>query len=348
MDIVKKDLRKGTVQLKITDLDDLWYLSHIIEPGDLVKGKTTRKIRIGDTENAKTTKKIFNLTIEAEQVNYDTETIRINGKIKDGPEDLPRDTYQAICLEENSIFDLKKEKWPLYLQKKLQEATEKKYSYLLCLLDREEVIFALTKKFGYDVLTELKGDVPKKSKKVEVKKDFQQEIIKNLETYNARHSPEKIILASPVFYKDDLFKTITSKELKKKIVLTSCSSVNKTALDEVMRRPELAQTLKNSRAREEQLLVDELLAEINKNNLAVYGWLEVKQAIDQGAVKKLLVTDKFILKKKKQEKFQELDEKMKQVDVLKGEVQIIFSKHESGEKINGLGGIAALLRYKTK
>ena len=40
MDILKSDFRKGVVKLRVNDLDDLWYLSHIIDTGDLVKGKS--------------------------------------------------------------------------------------------------------------------------------------------------------------------------------------------------------------------------------------------------------------------------------------------------------------------
>ena len=46
MDIIKKDFKKGTVKLKINNLEDIWYLSHLIDAGDFVKGKATRKIKI--------------------------------------------------------------------------------------------------------------------------------------------------------------------------------------------------------------------------------------------------------------------------------------------------------------
>jgi hypothetical protein len=40
------DLRKGEVTIKVENLDDLWYLSHIIDEDDFIKGKTLRKIKI--------------------------------------------------------------------------------------------------------------------------------------------------------------------------------------------------------------------------------------------------------------------------------------------------------------
>ena len=40
-----EDLKHGIVKIKIENLDDLWYLSTIVDKGDLVKGETFRKIK---------------------------------------------------------------------------------------------------------------------------------------------------------------------------------------------------------------------------------------------------------------------------------------------------------------
>src|SRR3989338_10519556 len=104
MEILKSDFKKGIVNLRVTTQDDLWYLSHLIEPGDLVKGKVTRKIKIGDSENAAVTRKVMTVKIEVETANLDEtgSVLRINGKIKEGPHDAPLGSYQGISLEVNS------------------------------------------------------------------------------------------------------------------------------------------------------------------------------------------------------------------------------------------------------
>jgi protein pelota len=346
MQIIKTDFKKGTAQLRVDDPDDLWYLSHIIEPGDFIKGKATRKVKIGDSENAKVAKKTYTLKIEAETIDFNENILRINGKIKEGPEDLPRDSYQAISLEIKSECLIEKVQWLEYQKQKLKEASEKKFSYLILLFDREEALFAITQKFGYTILLKLKGEVKKKNQEVTIKNDFYTELIKTIEVYNDRHSPEAIVIASPAFYKEDLFKKINNPELKKKIVLAVCSSFSEAALDEVLKRPELEKTLQNSRAREEQILMDELLEEISKNNLAVYGWKEVEKAIQAGAIKNLLITENFIKEQKEKKKYHLLDTQMKSVDAIQGKINLLSSKLESGKKLDGLGGIAALLRYK--
>ena len=47
MKIRHENLRKGEVKVNIENLDDLWYLSTIADPGDLIRGETYRKIKIG-------------------------------------------------------------------------------------------------------------------------------------------------------------------------------------------------------------------------------------------------------------------------------------------------------------
>src|SRR3989344_3234591 len=174
MQLLKTDYKKGTVRVKINDPDYLWYLSHIIDIGDLVTSFTTRKIKIGDSENAKVAKKTFLVTIEAETIDFSAagHALRINGTIKEGPEDIPHGSYQSISLEMGDECTILKEQWLIHQKQKVEEAGKSKYSYLLCVFDREEALFALTKKFGYEVLSKTQGEVPKKSKLVEVKKDF--------------------------------------------------------------------------------------------------------------------------------------------------------------------------------
>ena len=349
MDIIKQDFKKGIVKLRITDQDDLWYLSHLIDPGDFIRGTTTRKIKIGEDDNARVVKKKVTLTIEAEKIEYipENQIVRINGKITEGPEEFPKGSYQNISLEISSEFSIQKVNWLKYQKDKLSEACKKKYNYLICLFDREEAMFALSKKFGFEILVRIKSDMQKKGDPTTNKAtNYYNEIIKAIETYQARNNTEKVILASPAFYREDLLNQIKEQDLKKKIVSVVCNSVGEPALQELMRRQDLKEVLKESRNRIENLLVEELLSEIGKEGNYSYGKKEVIDSIEAGAVSKLLLTDKFIKKERELENYAELDSKLKTVDNLNGEVHILSSENDAGKKVDGLGGIAALLRYK--
>ena len=52
MKITSENFKKGFATLTPQTPDDLWHLSHIIEKGDIVKGKTTRKIKKDDQSDA--------------------------------------------------------------------------------------------------------------------------------------------------------------------------------------------------------------------------------------------------------------------------------------------------------
>ena len=93
-------------------------------------------------------------------------------------------------------------------------------------------------------------------------------------------------------------------------------------------------------------LVEELLNEISKEGLAAYGIKEVKRATESGAAKTLLLTDAFINKVREQDKYKEIDKMMKITEKTDGDIHIISSDHEGGQKLDGLGGIGAILRYK--
>ena len=72
----------------------------------------------------------------------------------------------------------------------------------------------------------------------------------------------------------------------------------------------------------------------------------VESAVISGSVKLLMLTGGFIKKKREENNFDKIDLLMKKVEEMKGKIFLISSGHEGGKKLDGLGGIAGLLRYK--
>jgi protein pelota len=351
MKLIQSDFKKNIVKVKIENLDDLWYLNQIIEKNDLVKGKTLRKIKIGtETQRKqKIAKKSVFIQIQTEKVEFSktSNILRVAGTIKQAPEDIPLGTHHTFNIEENSIITIIKQKWLKFQIDKLKEASKDvSAKILICVHDREEAYFALMKKYGYQLLTNIKGNVTKKAEVKQVETNFYKEILKQLEEYNERYELSKIIIASPAFWKEELMKEINDEQIKSKVILATCSSVGENAINEVLKRPETENALKLDRISKEFKFVEDLFAEISKNNLASYGLKETKNAAIAGAVKTLLITDNFIQKKRNQDKYEEIENMMKTVDSTKGDILIVSSDHEAGKKLDGLGGIASILRYK--
>ena len=101
------------------------------------------------------------------------------------------------------------------------------------------------------------------------------------------------------------------------------------------------QVLQNSRVAYETTMVEEMLSEISKEGNYAYGPKEVENALLAGAVKVLLVTDKLVREKK-------VDELLKIASEKKTEIVIINLMHDSGKKLDSLGGVGAILRYRIR
>ena len=333
------------VKVLVENPDDLWFLNNIIDPGDVISGKTFRKIKVTE-ETAAERKKVF-LSLVAEKVEYSPKELRVSGKVVEGPEDVPKGSYHTFSIEEGSTITITKPEWLKFQLDYLKEATTAKVpKIVICVFDREEALFAKLTRDGYDLLTTIKGKVAKKAVEEKIKETFYDQVIKQLEEYDKRFELDKIILASPAFWREELYKVLKSQDLKKKIIQATCSGVDETAIAEVLKRKETQEALRQERVSKEMAVVDELFLAIAKKGAVAYGMKETQQAADAGAIEQLLVADKLIHDMREKNTFQQLDKLMKLVDKAKGKVWIISTEHEGGKKLQGLGGIGALLRYK--
>ncbi len=351
MKLIHSNLKSGEVKVLTQNLDDLWYLSTVIEPKDLLKGKTLRKIKpkSSDETSREASKKPVFIKLQVEKVEFSkyTNVLRASGIIKEAPEDIPLGSYHTFNIDENTSITIIKDEWLKYQFDKIKEAcSEKKSSLLMCVHDREEAYFALFKKYGYEVLAHLEGNVRKKREESTKKSSFYLEVISKLAEYVERYGIKQVILASPAFWKEELMKELNDDGLRQKIILATCSSATKNGIEEVIKRPEVREALRHERAAKEINKVEELFTEIAKNSLAAYGLKETENAAAIGAVKELLVTDNLIQKSRNENFYGKLDYIMKTVDKTKGEVEIVSSEHEGGKKLDGIGGIAAILRFK--
>jgi protein pelota len=347
MKLLKKDMKHCIVSLIPQSPDDLWYLSQIIGVKDTITSRTERKIKIGsDDSRSESFKKTVKLSIAVERIEYSGTSLRLSGKITEGQEDIPQGAYHTIAVEEGTFLTIAKDRWDAYELTRLNEAmSQKGQNVLIVIFDREEAIFALLNSKGYDILSEIKGDVQKKG--FETKgKNFYKDIIKVMAEYSQKHKPDSIVLASPAFWTEELMKELSDKTLMAKIVRASVSFVGRGAIEEVLKRPELASVLKEGRASKEANFVDEILAEIRKNGAVAYGGKEVGDAVNAGAVSKLFVTTGLIANSRQENYFRKVESMMKDADSMKGEIIIINSENDAGKKLDGIGGIAALLRYK--
>ncbi len=344
MKILQKDLKHGLVKVRIDSPDDLWHVEGIVEPADIVSGMTERKIKLGGSEEKSKISRInVFLKIKVEKISFE-ENLRISGPIIEGPEDVPKGDYHTFNIEEGTVISIEKEHWSKYVLKKLDDASKQTaFHILLVAFDREDAIFALLKNNGYETLLEIKGDVAKKGLD-EKKTGFYKEIILKMKDYDVKYSFNSIILASPAFWKEYLLKELDDDVLRKKITLATCSSIDGSTINEILKRPELTTVLDKDKSSRESSLIEELLGAISKDN-AAYGINDVKSKIDAGNISVLLISENLIRKMRSEKTYGQIDLMMEQAESLNAEIRIISSE-DASKKLDGLSGIACLLRWK--
>ena len=345
MDILKKDFKTGEVTIRITDEEDLWHLSHLVEPEDIIRGQTERKIKIGSEENFKVVRKKVFLKLEAKKTEYvpENNSLRILGTIKEGPDDIPLGSHHSFNLEINDIVSIKKESWSNFQIKRLQESTIPRKRSLLVIFDREEAIIGILTTKGFQKITEKKGDVKKKAENTMGKDLFFKELSKNIIEYKERLKTERIILGSPAFWKEYVMKELP-EDIRKKTITSTVSGVTDTAIKELLKSPELGKTLDDDRTANEERTIEELMKGIHDEK-AFYGLQDAKEKINLGAAQKVIVSEKFLKQARDEGKYKEIDTILRTAESTNAEV-IIITQKEPITKIEGLGGIAGTLRWK--
>jgi protein pelota len=342
MKLISSDFRKGFAKVLVQTLDDLWVLSHVIEPGNLVSSKTTRKIKKEDYHEGKI-KPVY-LKLKAEKIDFHkySDTLRVLGTVEEGPEDVPKASHHTIVVQVGSIIKIEKT-WPPYQIKQLRDAvsTSKQVEIALIAVDSTEATFAELRQYGIKFTGELKVRLPRKDDATYEKKklEFRDKLFAKLGAI-----PYNIILGGTGFSAENLKKTLPD-ELKDRVLFCKIHSGGKTGINEMVKQGYIERVVADSRVGKETKLVEKLLEAIHKNT-AAYGIDEVKKAHELGAIDIMLITNEFIEEYKLSGRFKEIDDFMQQVVKRKSHLEILSADHEAGRRLQELGGIAALLRFK--
>lgn len=350
MKIVYQDKKRGLVEVIPETLDDLWHLSHIIQKGDKVSSKTSRRIQdtTGDKiRNDRGIKKTFFLGIKVENVNFHifTGKLRIMGSIVSGPEDLiPLGSHHTIEVKLNNSLKISKFHWSKWVIKRLKDAVKssKKLSAIVLILEDDVAELGLIRQFGIEYYGPIIGNVSGKriidKNRQKTVAEFYQTVVNALLKFN---DVQNIVIGGPGFVKNDFYKFLEEKyrEIAKKSILESTGAGGRSGIQEVLKKGTVEKLTAENRIAHEMSAIEEIFKEIAKSSSKVaYGKVQVIKGANAGAIEKLLVLDKLI-------RSQNLEKVMDLVENMAGEVMVISSEHEGGKQLESLGGLAAILRY---
>lgn len=343
MKLLKLDRFRSLAEVMPETKDDLWHLSHVIEKGDLVRARTTRKIKAREGEKTRREKLLLQIEVKSIEFERFTGFLRVQGIIRSGkPEELIElGAMHGMEIEPGKRIQIQKKRMrkdQFERLKKAQKATHKK-PVLVVVLDDETASFALLKEFGF----EEKGIIhSNKSGKQFEQGNWKKEYYGNTAKKIIDSGIETIVMAGPGFAKNELSEFLKEKGFKGKIFIENTNSVGLTGINELLKGQALAKIVQDAEITKEAALIEKVMEEIAKDTgKVVYGLKEVEKAIDFGAVKELLVLDKFL-----GEKMETLPPLLEKAESLRANIHVFNSEHDPGKKLEGIGKIAALLRYR--
>jgi len=350
MRIGYQDMKQGIMEIVPETLDDLWHLSHIIESGDLLSSKTTRRIQDTTGEKIRSDrgiKKTFYLGIRVESVNFHLYTgkLRATGTIEKGPEELvPLGSHHTLEIKLNTPLKIQKEKWSRWTVKRLKQAIEasKKLSAIILVVEDDVADLGLIRQYGVEYYGPIMGQI---SGKRIVQKDRRKNVIafyeKLVETLQKFKEVQNIVIAGPGFVKGDFHNYLNEKypDMAKKSLVESTGTGGRVGIREILKKGTIEKMTAENRVAWEMRSVNRVLEEIAKSSSKVaYGKKEVMDAINSGAAEELLVLDKMV-------RHENMEQPMDVVESMGGKVILVSSEHEAGKQLEALGGLAALLRY---
>ncbi len=351
------NLKKGLAQVSPDNLDDLWHLYNIIHKDDEVQARTTREKKLDeDYARPKRGKRVsVFLGVRVERVFWDKtlNRLRIHGIVCKAPEKLNvKGEHHTLNVTINKPVTIVKAKWSKHHIDRLHRASKAKEAPIIVVsIDDEEYCIAVLRQYGVDVKAEEKANLPGKlevDKRVEATRRFFKSTLKSLrQVWTPLRSP--IVVIGPGFMKNNFVKHANAEATEIARAVVDVKGVNSGGLagiKEALRSGVFTKTLRRVQVAEETKIMEAVLERLGKGRSDVtYGVTNVEQACLIGAIERILLADTALREAADEERIA-LEKLMREVEQKGGQVNVISTEHEAGEKLLGLGGIAALLRYQ--
>mmetsp|Transcript_26600 Transcript_26600/g.58407 ORF Transcript_26600/g.58407 Transcript_26600/m.58407 type:complete len:463 (-) Transcript_26600:209-1597(-) len=356
---------KGSATLIAEESEDLWHLYNLVALGDSVSAMTYRKVQRDEGKGSDNMK--LKLTIEVKNVEYDAEgkAIRFAGQNVEECEWVKMGAHHTIEIELNEKITIIKDCWDYVFRQQLEDATDvhKSAEVAVVLMEAKDTGIAnfhlITNVLAKDVLR-IQHPLPKKKGPSTTQLDkavlkYFAEVYEGVKAHINLGLVKCVVLAGPGSTKDDFGKWMqttamqegNSDIVQKKGIFVSVTTsvVHKQALRELLADDQVSRRIANTKAGQHLKALEELQKRLaNDPNRACYGPQQVKIAIDMGAVDTLLVSDSLFRNASVAVRREYVD----LVCVVKtsgATSHVLSSGHVTGQQLDQLAGVAALLRF---
>lgn len=364
MRVLKTDLKNQRVVLRPETPTDLYVLSNVINIGDQIIAKTSRRVRRSGSEGRsgeESQRVTMVIGIEVEDFAFQDSSVsnrlRVKGKIFQGPEQyVSIGSYHTINLELSRVVTLIKPEWTKYYLQLLKDAEEATKKPKICLIavDKVEVCIGLLDNFSVKILSQEKSTISRKKAKEKIRSKQTQaffEQIFRVINQDIMSETKNIVIGGPGFIKERLATILRERFQKAElniIVAGSVSGGNRVGISELMKMDVIDKLAEDFQILEEQRLIDEFIRRINQNASDIaYGFSTIQQIANTGAIETTMLIDS-LLRGAENINAKEIQNLLNEIDKRRGKIMIISSQSENSQKIRTFGGIVAFLRYSLK
>ncbi|KAF6812447.1 translation factor pelota [Colletotrichum sojae] len=360
---------EDAVTLMPEDSEDMWHAYNLISPGDLVMAHAVRKV-VQETKTGSTISERVHtvLAIQVKSTFFDplVGQLQVSGVVKSENAYVSLGQYHTIDLEIARHFTISKpDGWDSVAKDTLNESlSDDKDGAMAAIVMQEGIAnICLISQFRTVVKQRIESIIPKKRSAASetsqgMKRFFDKTLTALLRTVNF-DQPRPLLLASPGFVAADFRQYISDEgrdksdkklmAIAKEAIVIHTNSGHVHSLNEVLKSPEMGNKLKDFKFTKETKLMDQFFDRLRlEDGRAWYGASAVSKAVNEGAIGPgggVLIMNNSLFRSSDiptRKKYVGLVDRVKESG---GEVRILSSDHESGQRLDMLGSIAAILSY---
>ncbi|CZT46114.1 related to cell-cycle protein PELOTA [Rhynchosporium secalis] len=373
MRLIKQNIERdgsGTITLFPEEPEDMWHAYNLIASTDLLRASAIRRVTTESaTGSTSSTRVHITLLIRVTSIDFDPQAgqLHVSGQVAEENKWVKVGAFHTLDLELQRNFTLEKSQgWDSVALDVVREAIKQ---------DKEGTVPAVVMQEGMAnicLITEhqtilkqrVETGIPRKRSGRAGDHDkglikFYETTLETLKRHVDITQPRPLLLASPGFTAAGFQKYILDEATRKaeKAVLANksnfivihSSSGHLHSLNEVLKSPEVLVKLKDTKYSRETRFMDDFMTMLRKDDgRAWYGPSEVEQAVEKGAVGRgggILLISNALFRSQEigvRKRWVTLVDKVKEEG---GEARVLSSDHESGRRLEGLGGIAAILTF---
>ncbi|XP_028670762.1 protein pelota homolog [Erpetoichthys calabaricus] len=368
MKLLSKAIEKdngGQVTLMPEEPEDMWHTYNLLQVGDSLRASTFRKVLTESSTGSVGSNRVrTTLTISVEAIDFDTQAcqLRVKGTNIQENEYVKMGAYHTIELELNRKFTLAKKVWDSVVLERIEQACDPAQQADLAAVIMQEglanivlvtpAMTLLRAKVEVTIPRKRRGNCSQHDKALE---RFFEAVMQGILRHISFDIVKCVLVASPGFVKDQFCTYLFGQAVKtdnkillenrSKFVQVHSSSGHKYSLKEVLSDPTVTSRLADTKAAGEVKVLEDFYKMLQQEpDRAFYGVAHVEKANEAMAIDVLLISDELF----RHQEVATRSRYVKLVDNVRdngGTVRIFSSLHVSGEQLNQLSGVAAILRF---